>query len=170
MPRMSKADAAVSLDEPEIEGRYAELGEYTVAFETHKADMDPAPLFRGLPDDRCQCPHWGVVLAGRIIFRYADHDEVFTAGDAYYGAPGHLPLLFAGTELVEFSPTGPLTEAMGVIGKNLEAARAAAWRAVPDMRCRARSGRHASSREDDPFPGDRGRARGAVRARTCSST
>jgi len=125
MPRMSKADAAVSLDEPEIEGRYAELGEYTVAFETHKADMDPAPFFRGLPDDRCQCPHWGVVQVGRIIFRYADHDEVFTAGDAYYGAPGHLPLLFAGTELVEFSPTAALNETMGVIGKNLEAARAA---------------------------------------------
>jgi hypothetical protein len=31
----------------------------------------------------------------------------YAAGDAYYGAPGHLPLLFAGTELVEFSPTGP---------------------------------------------------------------
>jgi hypothetical protein len=60
-----------------------------------------------------------------LIFRYADHDEVFTAGDAYYGAPGHLPLLFAGTELVEFSPTSPLNEMMGVIGKNLEAARAA---------------------------------------------
>ena len=81
-----------------------------MAFETHKADMDPAPFFRGLPDDRCQCPHWGVVLSGRIIFRYPDHDEVYTAGDAYYGAPGHLPLLFAGTELVEFSPTGPLNE------------------------------------------------------------
>src|ERR1700738_4989783 len=52
MPRMSKADAPVSLDEPEIEGRYAELGEYTVAFETHKADVDPAPFFQGLPDDR----------------------------------------------------------------------------------------------------------------------
>jgi hypothetical protein len=125
MPRMSKADASVSVDEPEIEGRYAELGEYTVAFETHKADVDPAPLFQGLPDDRCQCPHWGVVLAGRITFRYADHAEVFTAGDAYYGAPGHLPLMFAGTELVEFSPTGPLNETMGVIGKNLEATRAA---------------------------------------------
>ena len=71
-PRMSRADAPVSLDEPEIKGGYAELGEYTVAFETHKADMDPAPLFRGLPDDRCQCPHWGVVQAGRMIFRYAD--------------------------------------------------------------------------------------------------
>jgi hypothetical protein len=66
-----------------------------------------------------------VVLAGRIIFRYADHDEVFTAGDAYYGAPGHLPLLFAGTELVEFSPTASLNETMGVVGKNLEAARSA---------------------------------------------
>ena len=48
MPRMSKADAAVALDEPEIEGRYAELGEYTVAFETHKAGMDPAARAAGL--------------------------------------------------------------------------------------------------------------------------
>ena len=70
MSRTSKADAPVSLDEPEIEGRYAELDDYTVAFETHRADVDPASLFRGLPDDRCQCPHWGVVLSGRIIFRY----------------------------------------------------------------------------------------------------
>jgi hypothetical protein len=123
MARMSKADAPVALDEPEIEGRYAELDEYTVGFETHKADADPAPFFRGLPDDRCPCPHWGVIQSGRIIFRYRDHDEVFTAGDAYYAKPGHLPLIFAGTELVEFSPTGPLTEMMAVVGANLQAAR-----------------------------------------------
>jgi hypothetical protein len=123
MPRTSKADAAVSIDEPEIEGRYAELDGYTVAFETHKADLDPAALFQGLPEDRCQCPHWGVVLSGRIILRYAGHDEVYTAGDAYYGAPGHLPRLVAGTELVEFSPTGALAESMAVIGKNLQAGR-----------------------------------------------
>ena len=124
MSRTSKADTQVTLDEPEIEGRYAELDDYTVAFETHKADMDPAPLFQGLPQDRCQCPHWGVVLSGRIVFRYADHDEVYTAGDAYYGAPGHLPLLFAGTELVEFSPTAALAETMAVVSQNLQAARA----------------------------------------------
>ena len=87
--------------------------------------MDPAELFRGLPDDRCQCPHWGVVTAGRIIFRYADRDEVFEAGDAYFGAPGHLPLLFAGTELIEFSPTADLDATMAVVGANLEAAKAA---------------------------------------------
>jgi hypothetical protein len=55
--------------------------------------------------------------------RYPGHDEVFTAEDACYGAPGNLPLLSAGTELAEFSPAGPLNEAMAVIGKNLETAR-----------------------------------------------
>ena len=121
MPRAAKADSAVQVDEPEIEGRYAELGDYTVAFETHKQDMDPGALFAGLPDDRCQCPHWGVVISGKIVFRYADHDESYLAGDAYYGAPGHLPVLFADTELIEFSPTAALNETMQVIDANLTA-------------------------------------------------
>jgi hypothetical protein len=125
MPRTSKAEAPLAFDEPEIEGRYVDIGGYTVAYETHKADVDPAPLFRGLPDDRCPCPHWGVVSRGKIIFRYADHDEAFEAGDAYYGAPGHLPLIFAGTELVEFSPTETLNQTMDVLGANLAAVKAA---------------------------------------------
>ena len=129
MPRTSKADAPVALDEPPIEGRYVQLDEYTVGFETHKTDMDPAPLFRGLPGDRCQCPHWGVVLTGQIVFRYTDRDEVFKAGDAYYGGPGHLPLMFAGTELIEFSPTESLNETMAVIEKNMAAASPAAQEA-----------------------------------------
>jgi hypothetical protein len=126
MPRTSKAEAPIAFDEPEIEARYVDLGGYTVAYETHKADIDPAALFRGLPDDRCQCPHWGVVNHGKIIFRYADHDEVFEAGDVYYGAPGHLPLIFAGTELIEFSPTDEMKQTMDVLGTNLAAAKAAA--------------------------------------------
>jgi hypothetical protein len=83
--------------------------------------MDPAPLFAALPDGRCQCPHWGIVVSGQIVFRYADHEETFRAGDAYYGAPGHLPLIFAGSEIVEFSPTAALNETMSVV----EAAMAA---------------------------------------------
>ena len=125
MPRTSKAEAPLTLDEPVIEGRYVDLDGYTVGFETHKADMDPAPLFQGLPDDRCQCPHWGVVVSGKIVFRYADHDEEYQEGDVYYGAPGHLPLIFAGTELIEFSPTGDLGATMEIVGRNLAAAKAA---------------------------------------------
>ena len=126
MARSSRADAAVGVDEPVIEGRYAELEDLTVGFETHKADLDPAPLFHGLPDDRCQARHFGYVIAGKVVFRYADHDETYEAGDAYVAPAGHLPLMFAGTELVEFSPTAELEQTMAVVGANLEATKAGA--------------------------------------------
>ena len=124
MPSAAKATTPIAVDEDLIEGRYADLGDYTVGFETFHADADPAPLFRGLPDDRCQCPHWGYVVSGKVIFRYSDRDEVFETGDAYYGAPGHLPLVFAGTELIEFSPTEALNQTMAVVTRNMQAAEA----------------------------------------------
>jgi hypothetical protein len=56
------------------------------------------------------------------LFRgYADRDETFNAGDAYYPAPGHTPVLTAGTEIVEFGPTGALQQTMAVVGMNMEA-------------------------------------------------
>lgn len=125
MPRTTKSEAPVLVDEEVIEGRYVELDGYTVAYETHKADFDPAPLFQGLPGDRCQCPHWGIVLRGEVVFRYPDHDETFGPGDAYYGAPDHLPLLVAGSEIVEFSPSVELQQTMAVVGQNLAAFKAA---------------------------------------------
>ena len=88
---------------------------YTVSFETFKQDVDPAPYFAGLPDDRCQCAHWGVVTAGQLTFRWPDHDETYVAGDAYYAPPGHLPLVTAGTTIVEFSPTADLEATMAVV-------------------------------------------------------
>jgi len=124
MPSTRKSDAPVLVDEIEIEGRYAELGEYTVSFETFRVDVDPAPYFRGLPDDRCQCPHWGVVVSGRLVARWADHEESYTAGDIYYIPAGHLPLNFAGTEIISISPTQALQRTLEAIGANL-AARAA---------------------------------------------
>ncbi|MEA3018955.1 MAG: hypothetical protein QOI47_479 [Actinomycetota bacterium] len=121
MPRTRKEEAPIVVDEPVIEGRYVELGPFTVGFESFREDADPAALFSGLPDDRCQCPHWGVVRSGKLTIRYADRDETYAAGDAYYAEPGHLPLVFAGTEIVEFSPTDLLQQTMGVIGANMAA-------------------------------------------------
>jgi hypothetical protein len=105
-----------------FEGRYQELGGYTVGFEHYTKDDDPAPLFAGLPDDACQCPHWGIVLAGRLVYRYTDgsRDDI-GAGEAYYARPGHTPLFFAGTRLAEFSPTPELQRTMDVIRRNLGA-------------------------------------------------
>jgi hypothetical protein len=121
MPSANKETTPIAVETDQVEMRYAELDGYTVGFETFKVDGDPAPLFAGLPDDRCQCPHWGYVVAGKVTFRYTDHDETYVAGDAYYGAPGHLPLVTAGTQVIEFSPTKDHAETMEVIGSNMAA-------------------------------------------------
>lgn len=122
MPAANKMITPVSVDLDEIEGRYADLGDVTVGFETFKQDFDPAPYFRGLPDDRCPCQHWGVVTAGQITFRWPDRMETYTEGDAYYAPPGHLPLLAAGTSVIEFSPTAELSRLMSVLDQNLRSA------------------------------------------------
>ena len=126
MPRTRKDEAPIAVDIPELEGRYVDLGGYTVGFETFKVDADPAPLFRGLPDDRCQSPHWGIVVRGRLTFRYADREETFETGDAYYAPSGHTPLMTAGTEIVEFSPSDALAATMAVVEANLAAAATSA--------------------------------------------
>ncbi len=123
MPKVSRETTSETMAMDGFEGRYENLdGGYTVGFESYAADADPAELFRGLPDDRCQSPHWGYVIKGKLVFRYADREETCEAGEAYYAPPGHTPLVFAGTEIVEFSPTDALGETMAVIGENLRSA------------------------------------------------
>src|SRR6185436_20893978 len=120
MPKLSKFDAPDSMKLEGYEGHFGELDGYTVGFETYTADADLSALFKGLPDDRCQCPHWGVVLKGKLKYTGADGGETtIGAGEAYYVGPGHLPYLYAGTEVVEFSPTEQLHETLAVIEKNM---------------------------------------------------
>ena len=124
MPRASKETASRVEDMGIMEGCYEELGGYTVGFETFREDADAAPLMKGLPDDRCQSPHWGYVVRGKMTFSYADHAETYEAGDAYYAPPGHTPAIAAGTEIIEFSPTDEYSRTMEVIGRNLVAMQA----------------------------------------------
>jgi hypothetical protein len=126
MAKISKETAAETMAVEGYEGHFQDLDGYTVAYEAFTADQDPAPLFRGLPDDHCQCPHWGVVVKGSLTYRYADGtSETMAAGDAYYARPGHLPLFTEGTETIEFSPTDGLQETVDQVTKNLEAMEAA---------------------------------------------
>jgi glyoxylate utilization-related uncharacterized protein len=122
MPKVSKASASQVESVPGIlESRSEELDGYTVAFTSFVGDMDGAPVFKGLPDDRCQCPHWGYVIKGKITFRFADREETYETGDAYYVPPGHTPVVYEGNEVVEFSPTDELAKTMEVINRNMEA-------------------------------------------------
>lgn len=122
MPKASRSTASDSVQLEGYEGHFENFeGGYTVGFETYTADADLTPLFAGLPDDRCQCAHWGYVVKGRVTFKSADGEETFETGDAYYVAPGHTPILFAGTEVVEFSPTAELQETLTVVERNMGA-------------------------------------------------
>jgi hypothetical protein len=123
MPKISRQNASNIESAPGYEGAFGDLGGYTVAFETYTEDADMAPLFVGLPDDRCQCPHWGFVVKGKVTYHYGDGSETIEAGEAYFAPPGHTPELHAGTELVEFSPSAELERTLEVVLRNVEAAQ-----------------------------------------------
>jgi hypothetical protein len=120
--RGSKHDVPVAFEDMGFCSRQAEWGDMNVALETAPAGLDTTPVFRGLPDDRCQCPHWGVVVSGELRLRYADGEDTYRAGDAYVARPGHVPVVTAGTEVIEFSPTARLAETLAVLGANMAAA------------------------------------------------
>jgi EutQ-like cupin domain len=123
MPKTSKATASETFEVEGYEGHFEDFGPFTVGFETYTADADLAPLFVGLPDDRCQCPHMGYVVQGKVKFTFADGlEETYEAGDAYYAPPGHLPMLYAGSEVIEFSPTAELGRTMEVVARNMAGA------------------------------------------------
>ena len=118
MPKTSKHTASHVEELGGMEGRYEQLDGYTVGFETFRQNADAAPLMQGLPDDRCQSPHWGYVLQGRLTLTYADREETYETGDAYY-APPATPPPAAVTDLIEFSPTDEYTRTMEVVSRNL---------------------------------------------------
>ena len=119
MPSTSVDELPIAAQMDGYEARSVEWGDMTVAFETMGA-ADPAPLFEGLPDNRCQCAHYGYVFEGELTVRYADREETITAGQAYYLPPGHVPLTRTGARTMEFTRSAELAETMEVIGKNLQ--------------------------------------------------
>ena len=65
-PAIDLTALPVVVEGPGVEIRGVEAGELTVALVRLQAGHDARPLFRGLPDDLCQCPHWGYVIRGTL--------------------------------------------------------------------------------------------------------
>ena len=121
MPGFSKDTAPTVGEFGPVTDRHAEIEGYTVSIVSFAAEVDGAPLLKGLKDDLCQCPHWGYVVSGAVTFRYADRDEVCVAGDAFYTPPGHIPVKHEpGTELVTFSPTEELRVTEETMRRNMK--------------------------------------------------
>jgi hypothetical protein len=110
-----------TVDVADLTIRETDWGDMHVNLVVCHKTLDLAPLLKGLPNGMCQCPHWGVILKGRKLVKYGDHEEVLKAGDAYYMAPGHSTITDAGTEWVEFSPREEFEKTNEVVGRNLAA-------------------------------------------------
>ena len=122
MPKVSKDSATQGGEFGPVTDRSDEIEGYSVNFTTFHVDLDQRPVLKGLPDDQCQCPHWGYVIKGRLTIRNGDREEVFEAGDAYYLAPGHVGVSNEpGSEVVQFSPGEELKKTSDVIMKNMQA-------------------------------------------------
>jgi hypothetical protein len=88
--------------------------------ESNFVDMDQAPFFEGAPDGLCQARHLGYVLTGKFAVRRADEvEEMFEAGDAFVIEPGHVPITFAGSEFVAFTPTEEARQQTAVMMPNI---------------------------------------------------
>jgi len=107
----------------DYEGRLQQIGDYYANFENIPQGLGGPQMFKGLPDDACQCEHWGYLFKGRFKFTYTDGSEdVVSAGEAYYARPGHVFEALEDCETIEFSPKEPFEQLMEVVGKNMEAA------------------------------------------------
>ena len=116
MPSAANDELPLQEIVPGYSSRFADWGGITVAFEKAHKGQDASNMVKGLPDDRCQAPHWGYVFSGKIVVDYGDRQETIEGGQAYYIAPGHKLTFLEDSEALEFTPTAELE-------KTLEAAR-----------------------------------------------
>ena len=93
MPKVSRDSAPQRQDAGPVVDLRDELDGYTVSFTSLLEDIDATPFMKGLPDDRCQCPHWGYVFKGKMtLLGTTIDDEVFEANYAIMTPPGHAPV------------------------------------------------------------------------------
>ena len=110
MSGISRDDAPVAIEGDGVELRMREVGgDMTVAFVRVPKGADFRPALKGLPGDLCQCPHWGVLLSGRVKMHTADGHDIYEAGQAFYWDRGHAPEALEDSEYVDFSPTREFT-------------------------------------------------------------
>lgn len=105
MQILTKDALPVIIKNDNVELRMTEVGEMTASFITLTEGTDLAPALVGLEGDACQCPHWGVMLSGRLLMRVPGGDQTYEAGQAFYWGPGHAPFALTDVAYVDFSPT-----------------------------------------------------------------
>jgi len=125
MPAFSQDQVPVEFEADVAQTRTVDQGGMTIAFERLSAGVETAPLFRGLPDDACQSPHWGYLIEGRLRVLSTDGtEESIVAGQAYYLPAGHNVVVDQDALVLEFSPTEDRARTMEHAAQMMQAAGA----------------------------------------------
>jgi hypothetical protein len=118
MPSASGEELPLKEIVPGYSSRMADWGGMTVAFEHAHAGQDASSMVKGLPDDRCQAPHWGYLFTGTMTVDYGDRQETIEGGQAYYVAPGHKISFETDCDALEFTPTDALEQTLEAVRRN----------------------------------------------------
>jgi len=119
--KLARTDLPTRLQAGDLCIQGVDWGDLNVARIRFPKGADATPLLEGLPDDLCQCPHWGTVVKGSIHVRYADgQEETVSAGDVYYWPPGHTVWVDEDYEAIEFSPSGEMAHLIEHLKSKLE--------------------------------------------------
>jgi hypothetical protein len=95
------------------------LGKISGEYFSLSAGVDTTPLFMGLEQDMCQCPHWGYLLSGQLTTTDANGiEETVNGKELFYWPAGHNVKVNADAEIVMFSPQHEHTQVINhMIGK-----------------------------------------------------
>jgi len=121
VPSAAHDDLPLTEVVPGYSSRFADWGGITVAFEKAHAGQDASSMVKGLPDDRCQAPHWGYLFSGKMVVDYGDREETIEGGQAYFVGPGHRITFLADCEALEFTPTDALEQTFEAVRRNAAA-------------------------------------------------
>jgi hypothetical protein len=125
MPAYTQEQVPIELEIDVAQTRTVDHGGMTIAFERLSAGVETAPIYKGLPQDACQSPHWGYVVEGRLRVVLADGSEdTAVAGQAYYLPPGHNVVVEEDALVVEFSPAEDRARTMAHAAAMVQAASA----------------------------------------------
>jgi len=97
-------DLPTVLKGPGTEIRRTDHGDLAVCLLRLDQGVETRPLFTGLPDDQCQCEHWGYIISGTMRVHRSDGATTYEAGEAYYWPPGHNLEALTDSEYLEITP------------------------------------------------------------------
>lgn len=121
MQALKREEVPVAIDSPGVELRKEKMGAMTVAFVRAQKGTDLRPALKGLPNDRCPCPHWGYLFKGKIRMYTQEGTREYVAGQSFYWAPGHAPEMLEDSEYVDFSPSREFDEVINHIIRQSQA-------------------------------------------------